>query len=107
MITEVIKAGVVSLQCNNCGAIQIQLPLPFFMFRTGICEEVDSVAVSVPVANGPRIIAIYCGSKRPQKLMSNDVNLVVTFVSHATSSTSSAKGFTAVYNFVTGKLVVT
>jgi len=71
--------------------------------RTGSCEEVDSVAVSVPLANGPRIIGIFCGSKRPPKLMSNDVNLDVTFVSHATSLASSAKGFTAIYNFVTGQ----
>jgi len=71
--------------------------------RTGSCEEVDSVAVSVPLANGPRIIGIFCGSKRPPRLMSNDVSLDVTFLSHATTSASSAKGFTAIYNFVTGQ----
>jgi len=73
------------------------------VYRTGSCEEVDSVAVSVPLANGPRIIGIFCGSKRPPKLMSNDVNLDVTFASYVTSSTSSTKGFTAIYNFVTGQ----
>jgi len=63
--------------------------------------------VSVPLANRPRNIGVFCGSKRPPKLMSNDVNLDVTFVSHATSSTSAAKGFTAVYSFVTGERVHT
>jgi len=76
-------------------------------FRPGSCERVDSVAVSVPLANGPRIIGIFCGSKRPPRLMSTGVNLDVTFVSHVTSSTSSARGFTAIYNFVTGQSVKT
>jgi len=77
------------------------------IFRTGSCEEVDSLAVNIPLTNGPRTIGIFCGSKRPPKLMSNGVNLDVLFISHATSSTSSVKGFAAIYNFVTGQLNVT
>ena len=77
------------------------------MFRTGSCEEVDSVAVSVHLADRARIIGVFCGNKQPPTLMSNDVNLDVKFVSHATSSVSSAKGFTAIYNFVTGESVET
>jgi len=66
------------------------------------------VAVSVPLANGQsRIIGIFCGRKRPPKLMSNGINLDVIFSSYAASSTSSAKGFTAIYNFVTGQFVET
>jgi len=75
----------------------------WLLFRTGSCEDVDSVSVSVPLANGPRVIGIFCGSKRPARLMSNDLSLEVTFKSHETSSASSAKGFSAVYSFVTGQ----
>ena len=74
--------------------------LTFLNSPDGCTEEVDFISVSVPLQDGPHVIRVICGTKRPPMLMSNGVIMDVTFVSR---STSSARGFSAVYKFVTGK----
>ena len=64
------------------------------------CDDVDAVTVSITIGGEPRDIGVYCGSKRPPMLMSNDNRMEITFISH---SASAAKGFKAEYKFVTSK----
>ena len=47
-------------------------------------------------------IGVYCGSKRPPMLMSHDNRLEVLF--NAANQQSQAKGFKAIYKFVTGNV---
>ena len=65
------------------------------------CEDVDSVTASVIIGGQARDIGVYCGSKRPPMLMSNDNRMEVVFTSRGSSR---ARGFKAIYKFVTGKL---
>ena len=59
--------------------------------------------MSITIGGEPRDIGVYCGSRRPPMLMSNDNRMEVTFISHVASN---AKGFKAQYQFVTGEYCV-
>ena len=71
------------------------------------CDDVDSVIVSVTINDERRDIGVYCGSKLPPVLMSNDNRMEVMFISRPGSSSSgghSNRGFNASYSFVEGKV---
>lgn len=58
------------------------------------------MTVGVFIDSQPRDLGVYCGSKRPPMLMSNDNRMEVIF--HSVGPASGAKGFKADYKFVTG-----
>jgi len=66
------------------------------------CEEVDSVTVSVLIRGVSCDIGVFCGNRRPPMLMSSGPQMDVTLISRSLSV--STRGFSAYYNFVTGKL---
>ena len=69
------------------------------------CEGMDSVSISILIDNMPHNLGVYCGSKQPPILMSNNNHMEVIFT--ALAGSSDATGFTATYNFVTGELDIT
>ena len=64
------------------------------------CNNVDAVTVTIFIGDHPRDIGVFCGNQRPQKLMSNNNRLEVTFVSRSIQPIT--KGFQATYRFVEG-----
>ncbi len=61
--------------------------------------------MSVQLDGESKEIGVFCGSKKPDNLMSSDNELEVTFVSHDNRQAFN-KGFKANYAFVTGKTVM-
>ena len=66
------------------------------------CEGMDSVSISVLIDSEPHNLGVYCGSKQPPMLMSNNNHMEVIFT--AVTGPTAATGFSATYNFVTGEL---
>ena len=64
------------------------------------CKDSDSLTVNTYIDGNPHYIAVYCGKKKPEKLMSSEQRMDVVFTSH--SAISTASGFHATYKFVTG-----
>lgn len=75
-----------------------------FVLWCSCAEEVDSLTVNTYIDSHPHSIAIYCGHRRPDKLMSSDTRLDVIFI--AQSLSYSASGFHASYKFITGAMRV-
>ena len=75
----------------------------YLLFLFASCEDVDSVMIMITVSGEPREIGVYCGSKLPPLLMSNNNQMEVVFTTHSSRTTHNSLGFRAHYSFVTGQ----
>ena len=67
------------------------------------CSEVDSLTVNINVNGEPTDLGLYCGSKLPPMLMSNEPHMSVIFNTIKGGARQGARGFNASFSFVTGK----
>ena len=66
------------------------------------CADMDSLMIMISVGGVPEELGVYCGSKLPPTLMSNNNQMEVIFTSHNVRTPHNSKGFRAHWSFVTG-----
>ena len=76
------------------------------VFKYYSCADVDSITVRSAPPDGDvglRDLNVYCGMRRPPMLMSSSASMELLFVT-GPQSENTARGFTLVFEFVTGKI---